>query len=190
MWKKVFFVKRHGNDQGSFVIGSVGFSIRPEVKWFKYPMRESVQDWRRKWFYVRNESAPFARTGLPTFEDVLEVRPKRTWKNVVTGVEFDVVEMLYDRARRLKMIGTEFTALFLKRRVQPLQHRDHLMYLYTSAKDSTRISSVDLTEKELQDEVRRLTKLTQKDDIPLEPNVRLFEASFLPPEVCTIISSA
>ena len=88
------------------------------------------------------------------------------------------------------MIGTEFTALFLKRRVQPFQHRDHPMYLYTGAKDSTRISSVDLTEKELQDGVRRLTKLTQKDDIPLEPNVRPFEASFLPPEVCIIISYA
>ena len=48
------------------------------------------------------------------------------------------------------------------------------MYLYTGAKDSTRISSVDLTEKELLDEVRRLTKLTQKDNIPLEPNVRPF----------------
>ena len=139
---------------------------------------------------MRNESAPFARTGLPKFEDVLEVKPKMSWKNVVTGVEFDVVEMLYNRARKLKMIGTEFTALFLKRRVQPLQHRDHPMYLYTGAKDSTRISSVDLTEKEIQDEVRRLTKLTQKDNIPLEPNVRPFEASFLPPEVCTIISYA
>ena len=82
------------------------------------------------------------------------------------------------------MLGTEFAALFLKRRVQPLQHRAHPMYLYTGAKDNTRISSVDLTEKEIQDEVRRLTKLTQKDTIPLEPNVRPFEASFPPPEVC------
>ena len=139
---------------------------------------------------MRNESAPYSRAGLPTSENVLEAKPKKTWNNVVTAKESAVVEMLYGRARRLKMIGTEFTALFLKRWVQPLQHRDHPMYLYTGAKDSTRISSVDLTEKELQDEVRRLTKLTQKDDIPLEPNVRPFEASFPPPEVCAIFTSA
>ena len=82
------------------------------------------------------------------------------------------------------MLGTEFAALFLKRRVQPLQYRAHPMYLYTGAKDSTRISLDDLKEKELQDEVRRLTKLTQKDNIPLEPSVRPFEASYPPPEVC------
>ena len=184
LWKKVFFVKRHGNDQGTFVIGSVGFSVRPEVEWFKMPMRESVQDWRHKWFYVRNKSAPYSRSGLPNFEDVLEAKPKRSWKNIVAAEESSVVETLYSRVRKLKMLGTEFAALFLKRRVQPLQHRAHPMCLYTGAKDNTRVSSTDLTEKEIQDEVRRLTKLTQKDNIPLEPNVRPFEASFPPPQVC------
>ena len=190
LWKKVFFLKRHGNDQGPFVIGGIGFSVRAEVKWFKFPMRESVQDWRQKWFYVRNKSAPYSRAGLPTFEDVLEAKPKKSWKNVVTTEEYDVVEALYSQVQKLKMLGTEFAALFLKRRVQPLQYRAHPMYLYTGAKDNTRISSEDLKEKELQDEVRRLTKLTQKDYIPLEPNVRPFEASYPPPEVCFMFLSA
>ena len=95
----------------------------------------------------------------------------------------DVVEELYGRVRKLKMLGTEFAALFLKRRVQPLQHRAHPMSLYTGAKDSTRVSSVNFSDKELLDEVRRLTKLTQKDTIPLEPSTRPFEASFPPPQV-------
>ena len=82
------------------------------------------------------------------------------------------------------MLGTEVAALFLKRRVQPLQYRAHPMYLYTGAKDNTQISPDDLKEKELQDEVRWLTKLMQKDNIPLEPSVQPFEASFPPPEVC------
>ena len=64
------------------------------------------------------------------------------------------------------------------------------MFLYTGAKDNTRISSVDLKEKELQDEVRRLTKLTQKDNIPLEPNVRPFEASCPLSAVCFMSSFA
>ena len=55
------------------------------------------------------------------------------------------------------MIGTEIAALFLKRRVQPMMSRGHQMWLYTGTKDSTRINAADLSEKELQDEVRRLT---------------------------------
>ena len=32
LWKKFFFLKRHGNEQGPFIIGGVGFSVRAEVK--------------------------------------------------------------------------------------------------------------------------------------------------------------
>ena len=39
LWKKVFFLKRHGNELGTFVLGGVGFSVRPEVKWFPLPMK-------------------------------------------------------------------------------------------------------------------------------------------------------
>ena len=187
LWKKIFFLKRHGNEVGPYVLGGVGFSVRPEAKWFPLPMKESVQDWRRKWFYVRNVSAPYSRAGLPEFVDVLEAKPKKSWKNLVDAEESAVVESLYGRCKGLlKMVGTEVAALYLKRRVQPLQHRTHPMYLYIGAKDSTRISLEELKEKELQDEVRRLTKLTQKDNIPLEPSIRPFEASFPPPEVCSL----
>ena len=139
---------------------------------------------------MRNKNAPYSRVGLPNFEDVLEAKPKKSWKNVVAAEESAVVETLYSRVQKLKMLGTEVATLFLKRRVQPLQYRAHPMYLYTGAKDNTRISLDDLKEKELQDEVRRLTELTQKDNIPLEPNVRPFEASYPSPEVCFMFSFA
>ncbi|KAK1600850.1 hypothetical protein QYE76_018839 [Lolium multiflorum] len=50
------------------------------------------------------------------------------------------------------MLGTEFAALFLKRRIQPLMARGHPMWLYTGPKDSTSINVADYSDKELLDE--------------------------------------
>jgi hypothetical protein len=78
LWKKIFFVKRYNSSGGSFVIGGVGFVARKEVKYFNFPMRESVQGWRLKWFYIRD--SPTAELQLPRFSDVLEAKPKQSWK--------------------------------------------------------------------------------------------------------------
>ena len=80
------------------------------------------------------------------------------------------------------MLGTEFAALFVKRRIQPLQHRSHGMWLYTGASDKTRVGN-NLSDKELRDEIRRLTCLTAADDIPLDALVDAYEASHLPDTV-------
>src|SRR3954467_7846871 len=80
------------------------------------------------------------------------------------------------------MLGTEFTALFLKCRIKPLQHRSHGMWLYTRATDKTRVGR-DLSDKELKDEVRRLTCLTAADSIPLDALVDAYEFSHLPHSV-------
>ena len=81
------------------------------------------------------------------------------------------------------MLGTEIAALFLKRRIQPLMARDHQMWLYTGKKDSTRINPANFTDKELQDEVRRLTSFNQDDNIPLEAIQDPFDVEHLPGEV-------
>ena len=80
------------------------------------------------------------------------------------------------------MLGTEFAALFVKRRIQPLQHHSHGMWLYTGATDKTRVGN-DLSDKELRDEIRRLTCLMAADDIPLDALVDAYEASHLPDTV-------
>ena len=81
------------------------------------------------------------------------------------------------------MLGTEFAALFIKRRVQPLQHRSHGMWLYTGTRDTTRINNSNLSDKEVKDEVRRLTCLTAADEIPMEALVDAYDASHLPDAV-------
>ena len=127
LWKKIFFVKRYNCSGGSFVIGGVGFVARKEVNYFNFPMKEFVQGWRLKWFYIRESSA--ADSQLPQSSDVLEAKPKKSWKNILSPDEKPTVDKLFDRFLRIKesdgqtMIGTEVADVFLKRRVQPIMSR-------------------------------------------------------------------
>ncbi|KAK1661073.1 hypothetical protein QYE76_049232 [Lolium multiflorum] len=76
LWKKIFFVKCYNSSSGSFITGRVGFVVRKEANYFNFPMRESVQGWRFKWFYLKDSSA--ANMCLPKFVDVLEAAPKKS----------------------------------------------------------------------------------------------------------------
>ncbi|KAK1610431.1 hypothetical protein QYE76_034104 [Lolium multiflorum] len=57
LWRKIFYVKRH-NDSNAPLVGGVGFVVRQDVDYLDYPMKESVQGWRNKWFYLRDPAVP------------------------------------------------------------------------------------------------------------------------------------
>ena len=84
------------------------------------------------------------------------------------------------------MVGTEVAALFLRHRIQPLQARDHQMWLYTGKRDSTRYNEADFLEEELLDEVRWLTSLTKDDVIPLEAVADPYDFKNLPDAVSPV----
>jgi hypothetical protein len=57
------------------------------------------------------------------------------------------------------------------------------MWLYSGSKDETRINVAELSDKELLDEVRRLTYFSQEDSIPLVALQDPYELTHLPAEV-------
>jgi hypothetical protein len=57
------------------------------------------------------------------------------------------------------------------------------MWLYSGAKDETRINIAELSEKELLDKVRRLTLFSQEDSIPLISSYTTLDADHPPSEV-------
>ena len=65
------------------------------VKYFKFPMRESVQNWRKAWFYLKDQRSATGRSGLTPFQDVLTVQPKATWRNTLSAEEKPAAEGLY-----------------------------------------------------------------------------------------------
>ena len=84
------------------VVGGVAFAVRKEVKYFSFPLCESIQGWKRKWFYLREDNAPQFRSTLPPFEDVKVIKMKKSWKNIISAEESAVVEELYGRLQELR----------------------------------------------------------------------------------------
>ncbi|KAK1610458.1 hypothetical protein QYE76_034131 [Lolium multiflorum] len=173
LWRKIFYVKRHNDSNGPPVVGGVGFVVRKEVDYLDYPMKESVQGWRNKWFYLRDPLVPGRRSNLPPFEDKLIAKPKKSWQNALSPKERVIADKLFDQVVALKngggltMCGTEVVSVFLQRRVQPLMSRPHQLWLYTGKDDRSRVCSADLSAEDLRDEVRRLTCLSMRDNIVL-----------------------
>ena len=86
------------------------------------------------------------------------------------------------------MCGTEVVSVFLQRRVQPLMSRPHQLWLYVGKDDKSRVSSADLSNDELRDEVRRLTCLSMKDNIVLTSARPPYDLKHLPAEVILRVS--
>ena len=123
-------------------------------------MSESVQNWRKKWFYLKDEEESFA-----PFADVLVAKSKKTWANEISAEEEVVVEVLYQKIQKIRMVrnqtsvGTEIVAYFLKNRIQPLMVREHPMFEYVGSEDPTRLDDEDMDDEQLTNEIRRMTKL-------------------------------
>jgi hypothetical protein len=189
LWRKIFYVKRHNDNNGPPVIGGVGFVVRKEVDYLNFPMKESVQGWRHKWFYLRDTPVPGRRSNLPPFEDVLVAQPKKSWRNTLSPDESALADKLFEQVVDLKnaggltMCGTEVVSVFLKRRVQPLMSRPHQLWMYTGEGDKSRVSSADLSDDDLHDEVRRLTCYSMKDTIVLTSARSPYDLTHLPAEV-------
>ncbi|KAK1561628.1 hypothetical protein QYE76_017708 [Lolium multiflorum] len=189
LWRKIFYVKRHNDSNGPPVVGGVGFVVRKEVDYFDYPMKESVQGWRNKWFYLRDPAVPGRRSNLPPFDDVLVAHKKKSWNNALSPEEKATADELFKQIVALKnsggmtMCGTEVVSVFLQRRVQPLMSRPHQLWLFTGKNDKSRVNSADLSAEELQNEVRRLTCLSTKDTIVLTSARPPYDFKHLPSEV-------
>ncbi|KAK1686255.1 hypothetical protein QYE76_047103 [Lolium multiflorum] len=192
LWRKIFYVKRHNGNDGPPVVGGVGFVVRKEVNYFNYPMKELVQGWRQKWFYLQDITISGRRSNLPPFEDVLAAVPKKSWQNTLTAEESTLADQLYEKVLDLKnaggqtMFGTEVVSVFLKCRVQPVMSRVHQLWMYTGATDKSRISPTNLSEVDLRDEVRRLTCLSQKDNIVMTSARPPLDLKHLPSEASTV----
>ena len=85
-------------------------------------------------------------------------------------------------ARGKELSGIQITAHFLRIRVQPLQARKNPLWLYAGEKDVDRISE-DLSVKDLEKLVRRVSSLSKKDSVPSSCRVEPFNSTNPLPKV-------
>jgi hypothetical protein len=59
-------------------IGDAIISPRAKANYFELRLRDSIQDWRKKWFYVMDEATAAQNYGLAPFDSTTEVQKLKT----------------------------------------------------------------------------------------------------------------
>jgi hypothetical protein len=87
-----------------------------------------------------------------------------------------------------KVSGFQLIRTFIERRIQPLAARAHYMWDYTDRRDSTRFTSDELKEAEIDDGVHAVTSLTKRTVVPKNFGTEAFSKSHPRTEVCMCCS--
>ena len=147
---------------------------------------DSVQGWRRRWFYLKDRSHPGERFGVAPFNVDASFSRRRSWRHEVSDEEVEATEGLMAAVEKLaahKNFGAQLVALFVKRRVQPLQARITPMWEYSGPTDPTRTREEELSKDEYEDRLRAVTNLREDKDMPGKSPVAPFGLGNKPTEV-------
>src|SRR4051812_9374491 len=189
LFYKLYYVKRQSGSDGVYPIGGCIISLKSNILFFSFSMSESIQYWRRRWFYIRDSTVTGQHFGLAPFDPSEKIEPKRSWKNQILDGEVAEIEGLYRRVGDLQLIpdkelnGVDIIRTFLKRRVQPLQARAHPMFLYSGCHDPTRVPAKELSKGDLDRVLRPLLKYKSNEDLPGKSRTPPFSASRPVPQV-------
>ncbi|KAK1626051.1 hypothetical protein QYE76_000366 [Lolium multiflorum] len=182
LWKRIFFCRRNGSANVAYNIGGVVISIRSSVNYFDVKLPDSVQGWRKKWLYIREENHGCAEDNIPPFDGAEKILRRRSWDAEATEEERTSTEALMTRIHELQntrgkeLSGIQITAYFLRTRVQPLQARKNPFWNYAGDEDTDRLST-NLEVKDLDRLIQKISSLKKKDSIPSTYRVKPYSAA-------------
>ncbi|KAK1645079.1 hypothetical protein QYE76_062884 [Lolium multiflorum] len=182
LWKRIFFCRRNGSANVAYNIGGVVISVRSSVNYFDVKLPDSVQGWRKKWLYIREENHGCAEDNIPPFDGAEKILRRRSWDAEATEEERTSTEALMTRIHELQntrgkeLSGIQITAYFLRTRVQPLQARKNPFWNYAGDEDTDRLST-NLEVKDLDRLIRKISSLKKKDPIPSTYRVKPYSAT-------------
>ncbi|KAK1682454.1 hypothetical protein QYE76_043302 [Lolium multiflorum] len=171
LWKRIFCVRRNGSHNAAYNIGGIVICVCSDVEYFDVKFPDSVQGWRKKWLYVREESSNSVEDNITPFDGGAKILRRRSWDAEATEDEKLATEALMTRIHELQntrgkeLLGIQITAYFLRIRVQPLQARKNPLWMYAGEEDVDRLSK-DLPVKDLEKLIRKVSSLSKKDTIP------------------------
>src|SRR3954471_5898833 len=104
--------------------GQVGISIKDKSAYFDFEKLDFVYTWRKSWFYLKGQHVARQRFGLALFDPAARVAKQSSWSNSLSASELSVVNPLVQKISALKdnLTDGQLISLFVRRRVQPLQH--------------------------------------------------------------------
>ncbi|KAK1693179.1 hypothetical protein QYE76_009876 [Lolium multiflorum] len=186
LWKRIFCLRRNGSHNATYNIGGVVICVRTDVDYFDVKFPDSVQGWRKRWLYIHEESANSVEHNIIPFDGSAKIQRRRSWDEA-SEEEKKATEALMSRIHQLQntrgkeLSGVQITAYFLRIRVQPLQARKNPLWTYSGENDANRISS-DLSAKDLEKLIRRVSRLAKKDPIPSSCRVEPYSSANPLPE--------
>ncbi|KAK1649838.1 hypothetical protein QYE76_067643 [Lolium multiflorum] len=151
LWKRIFCLRRNGSHGVAYNIGGV----------------------------VICESSDSIEYNIAPFDGKAKILRRRSWDAEASEEEKLATEALMTRIRELQstrgkeLSGIQITAYFLRIRMQPLQARKNPLWMYAGDEDVERLST-DLSAKDLEKLIRRISKLSKKDTIPSSCKVAPF----------------
>ncbi|KAK1649775.1 hypothetical protein QYE76_067580 [Lolium multiflorum] len=187
LWKRIFLLRRNASRNATYNIGGVVICVRTDVDYFDVKFPDSVQGWRKKWLYIHEESANSVEHNIIPFDGNAKIQRRRSWDAEASEEEKKATEALMSRIRQLQntrgkeLSGVQITAYFLRIRVQPLQARKNPLWTYAGGNDANRLSS-DLSAKDLEKLIRRISRLNKKDPVPSSCRVEPYSSTNPLPE--------
>jgi hypothetical protein len=101
-------------------------------------MASSVQGWRKKWFYIKDQKTTSSdQFGIAPFDANKSLTKMTSWDSPPTEVEVEDIKPLQTHIQSLKsatggeLTGTRLMAFFLQRRIQTLQARVSKLWPYS-----------------------------------------------------------
>ncbi|KAK1619354.1 hypothetical protein QYE76_024871 [Lolium multiflorum] len=141
--------------------GSITFKLRPDCVYPHTDWHESVRYWSGGFFYVKDRSDPAISKTLPKFKDG-PASETPAWTKYPHISETPQLMRAVRRICKLTedgLSGKDLTMSWFTKRIQPLQHRDHVMYQYTGCDDNMRASKDNLSGHTLDKRIRVMIKI-------------------------------
>jgi hypothetical protein len=171
LWKRIFYLRRNSSRNIAYIVGGVVICIRPDADYFDVKFPDSVQGWRQRWLYIKDEDVSFQEFNIAPFDGAARIVRRRSWDAEASDEEKKATEALVKRIHELQntrgkeLSGVQITAYFLRIRVQPLQARRNHMWMYAGEEDVDRVSK-NLEIKDLEKLIRRFSSLNKNLPAP------------------------
>ncbi|KAK1650535.1 hypothetical protein QYE76_068340 [Lolium multiflorum] len=166
LFQYYFSVKKEKISQTSTLAtcGGVTFKLRPGRTYPHTYRHESVRYWSGNFFYLKDVSDPASSKVLPDFKDG---PPSETpsWTQCPHLSESPQLTRAVRRIHKLTdegLSGKDLTMSWFTKRIQPLQHRDRLLFQYTGREDNMRASKDNLSADALDKRLRVLIKIPRE----------------------------
>jgi hypothetical protein len=188
--RRIYYLCRNASKEEIHDVGGAIIVVRADAQFFKFRFADSVQNWRNKWFYVKDQKSSEAQEyGLAPFDPKKQLKKLKSWDQLPSDVEFVEKDSLMTRIVKLntavnkEMNGLQLIVYFHRIRIQPVKARVPQMWTYSGTIDKSRTLAEEVVDEVIQKQVRSLTKLTKNNTIPPCPAIP-YSASKPLPKVC------